>query len=110
MRQLHCHVTISRHVVFILNKKTNVEIDVPISLDNVSHKEIMVHSRHAYAFTKTFQLTGDEDYLVKAHDAMNQVYANGWDPLYGGWFVTFTEDWRCTPTTWTAAGGRPRWI
>ncbi len=62
-------------------------------------KEIMVHSRHAYAFTKAFQLTGDDVYLAKAHDAMNQVYAHGWDPVYGGWFVTFTEDWKRTGRT-----------
>ncbi len=49
-------------------------------------KNMLTQSRNAYGMARAFMLTGNQQYLVKAKDALNFMYNSAWDKTYGGWF------------------------
>jgi mannose/cellobiose epimerase-like protein (N-acyl-D-glucosamine 2-epimerase family) len=53
---------------------------------SANEKALCGQSRVAYAFTRAFMVTGDEQYLEQAHHALKFLYDHGWN---NGWyFVT----------------------
>lgn len=48
-----------------------------------NEKALCGQSRIAYAFTRAFMVTGDEEYLEKAHHALKFLYDHGWN---NGWY------------------------
>jgi len=51
-----------------------------------TNKKPLTQTRHAYAFSKAFMLTGNEVYLQKAQDALSFLYGKAWDNTNGGWY------------------------
>jgi mannose/cellobiose epimerase-like protein (N-acyl-D-glucosamine 2-epimerase family) len=50
---------------------------------NVNEKALCGQSRIAYAFTRAFMVTGEEQYLEQAHHALKFLYDHGWN---NGWY------------------------
>jgi mannose/cellobiose epimerase-like protein (N-acyl-D-glucosamine 2-epimerase family) len=51
-----------------------------------TNKNMITQSRDAYGFVRAYMLTGNENYLKMARNALNFMYEHAWDSLYGGWF------------------------
>jgi mannose/cellobiose epimerase-like protein (N-acyl-D-glucosamine 2-epimerase family) len=49
-----------------------------------TNKSFIVESRDAYAFVRAFMLTGDKHYLALARQALDFLYAHGWDQARDG--------------------------
>lgn len=56
-----------------------------------TNKKPLTQTRHAYAFSKAFMLTGNEVYLQKAQDALSFLYSKAWDNTNGGWYADLTR-------------------
>lgn len=50
-----------------------------------SVKEMITQSQNAYGMARAFQLTGDTTYLDYGRKALDWMYENTWDTVYGGW-------------------------
>ena len=49
-----------------------------------TNKSFQVQSRDAYAFVHAFMVSGDESYLAAGRQALDFLYAHGWDANNGG--------------------------
>jgi mannose/cellobiose epimerase-like protein (N-acyl-D-glucosamine 2-epimerase family) len=65
------------------------------------YKSIVTQSRHAYAFTRAFMLTGDTVYLRYARDALQFQFAHGWDSTHGGWRFLVDRNGAPVPFPWS---------
>lgn len=48
-------------------------------------KQMITQSQNAYGMARAFQLTGDTTYLNYGRRALDWMYENTWDTVYGGW-------------------------
>lgn len=48
-------------------------------------KEMITQSQNAYGMARAFMLTGDTTYLNYGRKALDWMYENTWDTVYGGW-------------------------
>ncbi|MFH0735270.1 MAG: AGE family epimerase/isomerase [bacterium] len=51
-----------------------------------TQKNMQTQSRDAYGFVRAFMLTGNDNYLTKAKQALTFMYAHAWDNTNGGWY------------------------
>jgi mannose/cellobiose epimerase-like protein (N-acyl-D-glucosamine 2-epimerase family) len=72
-----------------------VNLDGTVSSDR--RKGFVTMSRDAWTFSRTFMVTGDEQYLEQASHALAYLYTHGWDNKNGGWFFTSDEFGKLTP-------------
>jgi len=56
------------------------------------YKVTFIQSRAAYAFSRAYQLTGNEEYLDYARYALDFMYAHCWDRQNGGWYQELNRD------------------
>ncbi len=80
---------------------TNVDRQGNVITSWGTNKKPLTQTRHAYAFSKAFMLTGNEVYLEKARDALSFLYSKAWDNTNGGWYADLTR--QGTPVSATAA-------
>lgn len=66
---------------------TNVDRQGNVITSWGTNKKPLTQTRHAYAFSKAFMLTGNEVYLDKARDALSFLYTKAWDNTNGGWYA-----------------------
>ncbi|RMF56067.1 MAG: hypothetical protein D6748_14290, partial [Calditrichaeota bacterium] len=57
-----------------------------------TNKALLSQTRNAYGFVRAYMLTGNEQYLQMAEDALNFMYNHAWDNTYEGWFNLMTRD------------------
>ncbi len=50
-------------------------------------KYVVTESRDAYGFVRAFMLTGKEQYLTMARQALDFMYQHHWDTTHGGWMT-----------------------
>jgi len=51
-----------------------------------TQKNMQTQSRDAYGFVRAFMLTGKDEYLTKAKQALDFMYKHAWDNTNGGWY------------------------
>ncbi len=51
-----------------------------------TQKNMQTQSRNAYGFVRAFMLTGNDNYLIKAKQALTFMYTHAWDNTNGGWY------------------------
>ncbi len=51
-----------------------------------TNKNMLTQTRNAYGFTRAYMLTGNDQYLQMAEEALNFLYQHAWDSTNGGWF------------------------
>ncbi|MFA6598289.1 MAG: AGE family epimerase/isomerase [Ignavibacteriaceae bacterium] len=51
-----------------------------------TQKNMQTQSRDAYGFIRAFMLTGKDEYLIKAKQALDFLYKHAWDNTNGGWY------------------------
>ncbi len=71
---------------------TNVDRQGNVITSWGTNKRPLTQTRHAYAFSKAFMLTGNEVYLQKAKDALNFLWSKGWDNQNGGWYTDLNRN------------------
>lgn len=71
---------------------TNVDRQGNVITSWGTNKRPLTQTRHAYAFSKAFMLTGDEVYLQKASDALGFLYSKAWDNQNGGWYTDLNRN------------------
>ena len=64
---------------------TNVAKNGDILYSWGSNKDMLTQSRNAYGLVRAFMLTGNEEYLTYANNALQFMYQHSWDKNYGGW-------------------------
>jgi len=67
-----------------------------------TNKDMQTQSRDAYGFVRAFMLTGNENYLLMAHNALEFMCQHAWDKTYGGWFTSLDVNGNPTVFTKTA--------
>ncbi|GJQ32124.1 MAG: hypothetical protein HBSAPP04_09630 [Ignavibacteriaceae bacterium] len=80
---------------------TNVDRQGNVITSWGTNKKPLTQTRHAYAFSKAFMLTGNEVYLQKAQDALSFLYSKAWDNTNGGWYADLNR--QGSPVSATAA-------
>lgn len=71
---------------------TNVDRQGNVITSWGTNKRPLTQTRHAYAFSKAFMLTGDEVYLQKASNALGFLYSKAWDNQNGGWYTDLNRN------------------
>jgi len=51
-----------------------------------TNKNMLTQTRNAYGYVRAYMLTGNNDYLTKAKQALEFMYSSAWDEIFGGWF------------------------
>jgi mannose/cellobiose epimerase-like protein (N-acyl-D-glucosamine 2-epimerase family) len=64
---------------------TNVDRAGNVMTSSGTNKNMISQSRDAYGFLRAFMLTGKNEYLVHARNALDFMYKSAWDKSYGGW-------------------------
>lgn len=75
---------------------TNIDRDGDVISSWGRNKNMLTQSRNAYGFSKAFMLTGKEEYLQKAKQALEFMYSSAWDETNNGWFGNINEDGKST--------------
>ena len=63
-----------------INKEGNVNVSWGLN------KDMLTQSRNAYGLVRAYQMTGNDNYLSRAKEALEFMYKNAWDETNGGWF------------------------
>lgn len=95
---------------FWLNAYDSVKGGFYTNIDRTGHllsswgtnKDMQTQSRDAYGFVRAFMLTGNENYLTMAHNALEFLRQHAWDKTYGGWFTSLDVNGNPTAFTKTA--------
>ncbi|MBU2493160.1 MAG: AGE family epimerase/isomerase [Bacteroidetes bacterium] len=70
---------------------TNVDRQGNLISEWGRNKNMLTQSRNAYGMVRAFMMTGNNDYLVKAKQALDFMYGSAWDNTNGGWFGNVSE-------------------
>ena len=57
-----------------------------------TQKNMITQSRNAYGLTRAYMLTGKNEYLNLANDALEFMYSSAWDESNLGWFNSIDEN------------------
>jgi mannose/cellobiose epimerase-like protein (N-acyl-D-glucosamine 2-epimerase family) len=57
-----------------------------------TQKDMISQSRNAYGLTRAYMLTGKDEYLQKAEEALKFMYESAWDVNNTGWFNRINEN------------------
>ncbi len=57
-----------------------------------TQKDMITQSRNAYGLTRAYMLTGKNEYLNLANEALEFMYSNAWDANNSGWFNSIDEN------------------
>ena len=64
-----------------------------------TNKDMITQTRNAYGLVRAFMLTGKDEYLQKADEALEFIYEHAWDENYDGWFNQLDQNGNPTNTT-----------
>ncbi|KAB2845866.1 MAG: T9SS type A sorting domain-containing protein, partial [Melioribacteraceae bacterium] len=56
------------------------------------NKNMLTQSRNAYGMVRAFMMTGKEEYLLKAKQALEFMYSSAWDNTNTGWYSSVNEN------------------
>lgn len=71
---------------------TNVDRDGDLISSWGRNKNMLTQSRNAYGMVRAFMMTGKDEYLLKAKQALEFMYSSAWDNTNGGWYSSINEN------------------